>query len=142
MSERSPKTGKARWVLAAAAVAVIFGGLTVLSGGTALFGDPGTKAAFGDVVPYVLWFNFLAGFAYILAGIGLFRSKRWAAQLAVLIAAASALVLAALGVHVATGGAFELRTIGAMILRTGVWIMIAVLACRALGCRGFRPTGT
>lgn len=142
MSEHIPRIVNPKWVLAAATVAVVFGGMTVFSGGTALFGDLETRAAFGDIVPYVLWFNFLAGFAYILAGIGLFRSKRWAAQLAVLIAVASGLVLAALGVHVATGGAFEMRTVGAMVLRTGVWIVIAVLACRALGCRGSRPIGT
>ncbi len=129
-------------ILAASIVAMAFGGLTIVSGGTALFGGAVLRAAYGDVVPYVLWFNFLAGFAYVLSGIGLFRSKRWAAQLAVLIAAASALVLAALAIHVATGGAFEMRTVGAMILRTGVWIVIAVLACRALGCRIPRPMGT
>jgi hypothetical protein len=86
-------------------------------------------------VPFVLWFNFAAGFAYILAGIGLFLRKRRAAQLAVLIAIATASVFAALGIHVAMGGAFEMRTIGAMVLRTGIWVVIAVLGCRALGCR-------
>ena len=136
-----PEIVNPKWVRAAAAVAVLFGAITVFSGGTALFGSAVLRAAYGDVVPHVLWFNFLAGFAYVLAGIGLFRSRRWAAQLAVLIAAASALVLAALGVHVATGGAFETRTVGAMVLRTGVWIVIAVMSCRALGCRSSRPAG-
>ena len=136
-----PEIVNPKWVRGAAAVAVLFGAITVFSGGTALFGSAVLRAAYGDVVPHVLWFNFLAGFAYVLAGIGLFRSRRWAAQLAVLIAAASALVLAALGVHVATGGAFETRTVGAMVLRTGVWIVIAVMSCRALGCRSSRPAG-
>ncbi len=125
----------ARWIRAAAIVAVVFGVVTILSGGRALFGDTEAREALGDIVPFVLWFNFAAGFAYILAGIGLFQQKPGAAQLAVLIAIATALVSAALGIHMAAGGAFEMRTVWAMVLRTGVWTGLALLACRALGCR-------
>ena len=75
-----PEIVNPKWVRAAAAVAVLFGAITVFSGGTALFGSAVLRAAYGDVVPHVLWFNFLAGFAYVLAGIGLFRSRRWAAS--------------------------------------------------------------
>jgi hypothetical protein len=123
-----------RWAIAAAAVAVLFGALTVLSGGRALFGDAEARAAVGNAVPFVLWFNFLAGFAYMLAGAGLLLWKRWAAPLSAGIAIATALVFGAFGWHVAMGGAFEMRTAGAMILRTAVWIAIAIPACRALGC--------
>jgi hypothetical protein len=45
------------------AVGVVFGALTVFSGGQGLFGDTATRATLGHVVGYVLWFNFLAGFA-------------------------------------------------------------------------------
>ncbi len=104
--------------------------------------DSAIRAAFGNIVLFVVWFNFLAGFAYVVAGIGLYRSRRWAALLAVLIAAASVLVLVALGIRIATGGVHEARTIAAMVLRTGVWIVIALLACRALGCRRPRAART
>jgi hypothetical protein len=122
------------WGLIAAIVAVVFGVLTVMSGGIALFGGAGARTAVGDAVPFVLWFNFLSGFAYVLAGIGLFLWTRWGAQLSVLLAVAILLVFAAFGLHVAWGGAFEMRTVGAMILRSSVWVAIAMLACRALGC--------
>lgn len=123
-----------RWALIAAAVAVVFGVLTVLSGGQALFGGEAARAAVGDAVTFVLWFNFIAGFFYLLAGVGLFFWRRWAAQLSAAIAVATVVVFAAFGWHVATGGAFEMRTVGAMILRSGIWIAIAIPACRALGC--------
>lgn len=109
-----------------AIVAVIFGLLTVVSGGRALFGG----VDMGAVVPFVLWFNFAAGFAYVAAGIGLWRGARWAALLALGIAVATAAVFAAFLWHVGSGGAWEARTMGAMILRTGVWIAIAALALR------------
>lgn len=120
----------------AAGIAVAFGALTVVSGGTALFGGPEARAAVGDAVPFVLWFNFVAGFAYIAAGIGLWQAYRWALPLAVLIAVLTVLVFAAFGLHIAMGGAYETRTVGAMMLRSLVWIAIALVARRQLGGGG------
>jgi uncharacterized membrane protein (DUF2068 family) len=115
-----------------AVLAVVFGALTLFSGGRALFGGEQARAAVGDAVGFVLWFNFLAGFAYVIAGIGLWRQQRWAAWLAVAIAAATAFTFAAFGAHVVSGGAYEQRTVIAMSLRTLVWTVIAVLAYRRL----------
>lgn len=108
----------------AAAVAVAFGALTVVSGGRALFGG----ADMGAVVPFVLWFNFIAGFFYAIAGVGLWLRAPWAAWLALALALLSALVLGAFGAHVLRGGAYEMRTAIAMTLRTAVWVAIAAVA--------------
>lgn len=108
----------------AAGVAVVFGLATVLSGGRALFGG----VDMGAVVPFVLWFNFLAGFAYVLAGIGLWRGAGWAPMLSLGIAVTTTAVFAAFLWHVGSGGAWEARTMGAMILRTGIWTAIATFA--------------
>ncbi len=89
------------------AVALIFGVLTLKEGGTVLFGDGAARTAAGHDVPFVLWFNFLAGFAYIVAGLWL--QQRWAAWLAVTIVLATALVFVGLGMHAASGGAYEVR---------------------------------
>ncbi|MCO5089789.1 hypothetical protein [Bosea sp. (in: a-proteobacteria)] len=110
----------------AAVVAVIFGILTVVSGGRALFGG----VEMGAVVPFVLKFNLVAGFAYVLAGIGLWRMVRWARMLSVAIAVATAAVFAAFLWHAWHGGAYEARTMGAMPLRLAVWVVIAALAIR------------
>jgi len=123
-----------RWAVAAALVAVAFGVVTVIVGGKTLFGGSEIRVAAGNVVPFVLWFNFIAGFAYVVAGIGLFVWKRWAARLSAAIAIATIAVFVAFGVHVLFGGAFEPRTVGAMTLRSAVWIAIGIGACRALGC--------
>ena len=120
----------------AALVAILFGALTLFSGGKALFGGPEARAAVGNAVPFVLWFNFFAGFAYILAGVGLLWAKRWAVRLSALIAAATLLVFVAFGSHVWLGGAYETRTVGAMTLRSLVWLAIAAVSLRALGRAG------
>lgn len=127
--------GSGRCARVIALVAIGFGLLTLREGGAILFGDAAARAAAGDYVPFVLWFNFLAGFAYVVAGAGLWAMRRWAAWLAVVIAAATALVFVAFGVHIQSGGAFESRTVVAMSLRTGIWVVIAAIAWR-WGVRG------
>lgn len=86
----------------------------------------------GNAVPFVLWFNFIAGFLYVIAGLGLLLKARWAVRLSIAIALATALVLAAFGLHVAGGGLYEMRTVGAMLLRTAVWATIAAVAWRSM----------
>ncbi|MHB1236839.1 MAG: hypothetical protein ACYCY7_04675 [Gallionella sp.] len=120
-------------------VAAVFGLLTIKEGGTILFGGEAARAAAGHYVPFVLWFNFVAGFAYVIAGAGLWLQQRWAVWLAVAIAAATALMFAAFGMHVYSGGVYEQRTVIAMSLRTLVWVTIAAIAWRAL--LRVKPTG-
>ena len=114
------------WVIAM--IAIAFGLLTIKEGGSVLSGDSLARSAAGNYVPFVLWFNFVAGFAYVIAGVGLWRLQRWAAGLAVTIAIATLIVFAAFGIHVACGGAWEQRTLVAMTLRSLVWIIIAAIS--------------
>lgn len=62
------------------------------------------------------------------AAIGLWRAQRWGVWAAIAIAAATAAVFVVFAIHAATGGAFEMRTVWAMTLRTALWTGIAVLA--------------
>jgi hypothetical protein len=123
-------SGRAIWMRVISLIAIGFGLLTLQEGGAVLFVDGAARQAAGHYVPFVLWFNFLAGFAYIVAGVGLWMRRRWAMWLAVAIAVASALVFLAFGVHVVLGGAWERRTAAAMTLRTLVWAGIAAMAWR------------
>jgi hypothetical protein len=127
---RTSRNYRTWFVRAAAIVAAVFGAATIRAGGSVLFGD-GAQAA-GNVVGFVLWFNFLAGFAYVVAGAGLWMRRHWSGQLALAIAAATVLMFGAFGIHVAAGGAFEARTAWAMTLRSALWILIALLAFRAI----------
>lgn len=124
------------WTWVISLIAIGFGLLTIREGGAVLFFDGQARVAAGNYVPFVLWFNFLAGFAYVIAGVGLWMHQRWATWLAVTITVATALMFLAFGVHVYFGGAHEQRTVIAMSLRTLVWAVIAVIAWRTTGPRG------
>ena len=113
-------------------VAVLFGLMTIKSGGQVLLGDEAAVAAAGDYVPFVLWFNFTAGFVYLIAGIGIALRKSWAVGLSLLIAVATLLVYAAFGLHIYFEGAYETRTVMAMTLRSTVWTVIFALTYRQL----------
>ena len=111
-----------------AAIALIFGLATISSGGQVLFGGAAAREAAGNYLPFVAWFNFIAGFAYVTAAIGLFAAQPWAARLAWVIAVATAVVFMVFAILALTGTPFETRTVGAMALRTAVWGTIAWLA--------------
>jgi len=130
MEKREPGSRAITWAIAV--VAVLFGILTIKSGGQVLFGDEAYRVAAGDYVPFVLWFNFVAGFVYLVAGVGIALRKQWAVWLSLLIAASTLLVFAAFGLHLFGGGAYETRTVAAMTLRSTVWMVISLLVCRRL----------
>ncbi len=115
-----------------AIAAIVFGAVTVLSGGRVLFGSLESRADLGNVVPFVLWFNFLAGFVYILAGAGLLLRRRWAVNISLFIVVSTVLVFAAFGVHVIGGGAFEMRTVGALTIRSLFWTAVTIVSMRAM----------
>jgi len=116
----------AKWITPVAILAGLFGLLTLYSGGMALFGDTAARQAVGNAVPVVLWFNFLAGAVYIAAAIALYLRHPAARPLAWLIALATLAIFAVFIALALTGTPFELRTVGAMALRCGFWLAIAL----------------
>ncbi len=112
--------------------AVVFGFLTIMSGGSVLFVDGTFRGGTGNYVPFVVWFNFLAGFVYLTAGFGLWLQKHWAAWISIFIAGATLVVFAILGIHIFLGRAYEARTIAAMSFRIMVWTLIAITAYRKI----------
>ena len=123
----APGLKQSSWLRMSAVVALLFGVLTIISGGRTLFNAAAQQQA-GNYVPFVLWFNFLAGFAYVIAGAGLWLRQRWSIWLASTIAGATLLVFVAFGFQIWAGGTYEMRTVGAMALRAVVWLLIAAVA--------------
>lgn len=115
-------------------LAILFGIATIISGGNAILALHGVSRPDDAVVPFVLYFNFAAGFAYIANGTGLILRRHWAPTLAAFIAVATIIVFAGLGVWIFVGNAYETKTVIAMTLRAAFWSSASVVA--AIGYRG------
>jgi uncharacterized membrane protein len=120
------ETKRPLWLWVTTPVAILFGAMTIKSGGAVLFFDGAGREAAGHYVPFVLWFNFIAGFFYIITGLGLWQRQRWARMLAVTLAVTTITVFAALGIHILNQGEYEMRTVIAMTIRSIVWLSIAL----------------
>ena len=118
------------WIITV--TAIVFGLLTIKSGGSVLFVDGIAREEAGNYVPFVLWFNFLAGFAYLIAGAGLFMQKHWAVWASIFIVAATIVIFMLFGLHILNEGMYEARTVAAMSLRSVVWVLIAIFSYRKI----------
>lgn len=116
------------WLWSIILIAFVFGVLTIKSGGSVIFFDGPARLAAGNYVDFVIWFNFIAGFFYILAGLGFLLNKNWTAKLSITIAAATVFIFAVFGIHILMDGRFEMRTVIAMSLRSAIWISFAIVA--------------
>jgi len=116
------------WLWPIIFIAFSFGALTIKSGGAVIFIDGPARVAAGNYLNFVVWFNFIAGFFYMLAGLGFLLQKDWTAKLAITIAVTTLLVFAAFGIHIFMDGAYEMRTVIAMTLRSVIWTSFATAA--------------
>lgn len=118
------------WKKTLGIIAVLFAALTLFKSGQILFGPQSARDAVGDFVPFVVQFNFVAGFAYLLAGIGIFLGRRWALGLSALIAIATLVTTVFFARHLLAGGAFEMQTVGALGIRSLFWIVVSLILWR------------
>jgi hypothetical protein len=105
---------------------IVFGLATLKEGGSILFDLGDARHEAGHYVFFVVLVNWLLGFFYVASGVGFLLRRRWSVVMAWAIAAISAITFVAFGVHVALGGAFELRTVLALTSRTLFWAVVAL----------------
>ncbi len=110
--------------LLAAAIAVLFGVATLFAGGRVLLGsDPGYV-----VFRPLLIYNTIMGVAYLAAGITIWRSISVGKYAAGAIFLLNILVLLGIIVVYQSGGAVAVDSLGAMTLRTVVWLVLFLVA--------------
>lgn len=126
---RSGRPGAARILMGA--VGIGFGLLTLFAGTRVLGGaDPGYI-----VFRPLLLFNTAMGFAYVAAGIAMLRSPLWGRRAAGAIVALNLVALATVAVLYASGNAVAGASLGAMTLRTVVWLALFAGMARAARAR-------
>ena len=118
----------------AALLAIIPGLLSIKEGGSVLLGLV-TKDY--TILPWLVWYNVVLGFASVIVGIGLWREGQGGIKVATTILSLHGLVLIILVILSAFKAPVSLISIIAMLFRTSVWITIVVL----LGRKGKEKAG-
>ena len=62
----STKSDRSIGVWIVSSIAIVFGLLTLKAGGSVLFIDGTAREEAGNYVPFVVWFNFSAGFSVFI----------------------------------------------------------------------------
>ena len=108
-------------------VAILFGIMTLKSGGATLFIDSATREVSGNFIPFVVWSNFLMGFAYIIAGIGIWLNQNWTKVLTIGIVTITLLTFFVFGIYILMDGVFEIKTVKVMTFRSLFWIFVLLM---------------
>jgi hypothetical protein len=115
-----------------AILAFIFGLMTIFKAGSVLFGPQSARDAVGNFVPFVLWFNFFAGFVYVATAVHIWLDRGCAMRGAIILTGATIVVALGFVWHASTGGSYEMQTVGALVLRIAFWAIASVLLVRRL----------
>jgi len=113
-------------------IVTVFGIMTVISGSVVLFPNDIIQKLAGNYVEFVVWFNLLSGFVYILTGFGLWKGKKWAVSVSVLLTISIAIILIIFSFHVVQDGAFEVRTFYALTFRMVLWLAVSIISYKAV----------
>jgi len=108
----------------AALLAVIPGLLTIREGGSVLLG---LTIRDYTVLPWLLWYNVVLGFAAVIVGIGFWKERAGNIKPATTILALHGLVLMILVILFAFRQPVAFVSIMAMLFRTSLWIAIVLL---------------
>ena len=105
-----------------------FGGLTVFMSGSVILDLFDIRAKEGNYVPFIVWTNQLAGWAYLVAVYGFITKQKWTFR--ILLSVLIVLVIAFIGLkmHINAGGIFEEKTVKAMMFRMTITEVMAGIA--------------
>ena len=105
-----------------------FGLLTLFLSTSVIFDLFGIRAKEGNYVLFVVWSNFISSILYLFAAYGFIKNKKWTATL---LGISTLILIAAfigLKIHINSGGIYETKTVGAMILRISVTLLFAIIS--------------
>ena len=96
---------------------LIFGLITLFASSNVLFNYTTVFQKSGNYPSFILWMNLLTGPLYILAAVGLKRSKNWTLHLLLVILFMLLINLGFLVLLITNDGAYELDTLMALAFR-------------------------
>ncbi len=111
-----------------ALVLAIFGLITFFLSSSVLFDLFGVRARQGNYVSFVIWANFISSIFYLFAAYGFINTKKWTIHLLGFSFILLIITFIGLIIHINSGGLYETKTIGAMIFRIILTLVVSILA--------------
>lgn len=105
-----------------------FGLLTLFLSGSVIFDLFGIREMEGNYVLFVVVANFIASFLYLLAVYGFVTSSKWTFTLLLIATLILVATFVGLVMHINSGGIYETKTYGAMIFRSSITAVFAIIA--------------
>lgn len=99
--------------------------LTLFLSGSVIFDLFGIRAKEGNYVLLVVWANFISSLLYLVAAYGLIMLKKWPYKILIISVAILSAALAGLFIHIDQGGLYETKTIGAMVFRISITLVLS-----------------
>lgn len=112
-------------LIATILVLILFGMVTLFMSSSVIFDLFGIREREGNYVLFIVVVNFICGLIYLLSSYGLAMKKQWTTYL--MIFSVTLLILAFIGlwVYINSGGAYEMKTIWAMLFRISISSLLA-----------------
>ncbi len=98
----------------------VFGLVTLFMSTSVIFNLFNIRAHQGHYVLFVVWANFFSGLLFIAATFAFWKRKAWARVPLIVSLALLVVTFVGLVIYIITGGAYETKTIAAMIFRIAV----------------------
>ena len=115
-------------IYVASAILAGFGLLTLFLSTSVIFDLFGIRAKEGNYVLFVVWSNFISSILYLIAAYGFVKSKKWTISLLGISTIILIIAFVGLKIHANSGGLYETKTVGAMIFRISVTLVLAIIA--------------
>ena len=88
----------------------------------------GIRAREGNYVLFVVWSNFISSIIYLTAAYGLVKNEKWTISLLALSTVILIIAFVVLKIHINAGGLYETKTVGAMIFRISITLLLAIVS--------------
>lgn len=100
-----------------AALLAALGLVTLFLSSSVIFDLFDVREKEGNYVLFIVWANFISSLLYLFSAYGMIKLKKWTLHL--LVISLSILIVALIGllIYIYSGGNYETKTIGAMIIR-------------------------
>lgn len=110
-----------------------FGLLTLFLSASVIFDLFGIREKEGNYVLFVVWANFISCFLYLFSAFGFIKIKSWTRTLLSLASIILIAAFIALKIHIINGGIYETKTVGAMVFRFSLTILLTLIAYFTIG---------